>query len=149
MRATARVLVVANQTAESDELLSALRARAVDSPPAEFTLLVPATPHGVAWAADMFAGQADAERGLHALVERLRAEGLEVNGGKVGDPDALAAVQDETNATEYDEVIVSTLPRHLSKWLHLDLPRKVRHSTGLPVQHVEASRGKAHADRSR
>jgi hypothetical protein len=141
MTGTARVLVVANQTAESDKLLSALRARSQRAPAPIFTLLVPATPHGVAWAADMFAGKADAERGLEALIERLRREGLELSGAKVGDPDALAAVQDEANAAEYDELIVSTLPRHLSKWLRIDLPRKVRHSTGLPVQHVEASRG--------
>ncbi|MGE5636892.1 MAG: hypothetical protein ACM3UV_08140 [Nocardioidaceae bacterium] len=144
MADTARVLVVANQTAESDELLSALRARAQEGP-ACFTLLVPATPHGVAWAADMFAGKAEAEHGLHSLVERLRREGLELTGAKVGDPDALAAVQDEANSESYDELIVSTLPHHLSKWLRLDLPRKARHSTGLPVRHIVASRPKARA----
>ena len=38
-----RVLVVANRTAESDELLEALVAR-VEQGPAEFFLVVPATP---------------------------------------------------------------------------------------------------------
>ena len=132
------ILVVANQTAESDELLGALKARS-DEGECEFTLLVPATPHGVSWAADMFAGKQEAEDHLQAMVKRLRDIGLPVKEAKVGDPDALAAIQDVCNFDSYDEVIVSTLPLHLSKWLKLDLPHKVEHATGLPVLHVEAS----------
>jgi hypothetical protein len=135
----ASVLVVANQTAESEELRSALRARD-QAGEVEFTLLVPATPHGVAWAADMFAGEEEAQQHLDAMVERLRTIGVDVKEAKVGDPDALAAVQDECNFHSYDEVIVSTLPLHLSKWLHIDLPRKVEACTGLPVQHIEAAK---------
>jgi hypothetical protein len=56
--------------------------------------------------------------------------------GQFGDPDPVAAVQDAHNAGNYDEVIVSTLPTHLSKWLRVDLPRKAAHATGLPVTHV-------------
>jgi nucleotide-binding universal stress UspA family protein len=134
-----RILVVANQTAESEELLGALKARA-DEGQCEFTLLVPATPHGVSWAADMFAGGEEAEEHLQAMVERLRKTGLPIKEAKVGDPDALAAIQDVCNFGSYDEVIVSTLPLHLSKWLKVDLPHKVEHATGLPVLHVEASR---------
>ena len=132
------ILVVANQTAESDELLGALKARA-DEGECEFTLLVPATPHGVSWAADMFAGKEEAEDHLQAMVKRLRDTGLPIKEAKVGDPDALAAIQDVCNFDSYDQVIVSTLPLHLSKWLKLDLPHKVEHATGLPVLHVEAS----------
>ena len=51
----------------------------------------------------------------------------------------MAAVQDAANADSYDELIVSTLPTHLSKWLRLDLPRKAAHATGLPVTHVVGS----------
>ena len=61
MSAEARVLVVANRTAESPELLDALRARTMQGP-CEFTLLVPSTPHGIAWAADMHGGGDEAER---------------------------------------------------------------------------------------
>jgi hypothetical protein len=135
----AQVLVVANQTAESDELLQALRERAERGDGVEYTLLVPATPHGVSWAADMFAGGQEAQEHLDAQVERLRESGLPIKEAKVGDPDALAAIEDACNFHSYDEVIVSTLPLRLSKWLKLDLPHKAEHATGLPVTHVEAS----------
>lgn len=137
-----RVLVVANQTAESDELLNALRERAGRDDDCEFTVLIPATPHGLAWAANMAADKGEDEAAEHrdALVERLRGAGLEVRDTIVGDPDPLAAIQDACNLGSYDEVIVSTLPHHVSKWLHLDLPRKAAHATGLPVQSVVASK---------
>ncbi len=134
----ARVLVVANRTAESPELLDALHERAVHGP-CEFTLLVPSTPHGLAWAADMDAGGEEAEQHRQAFLEELREEGLDVEDAKVGDPDPLAAIQDECNFNEYDELIVSTLPLKISKWLHVDLPRKAGAATGLPVTHVVGS----------
>jgi hypothetical protein len=138
MTSKARVLVVANRTAESPELLDALRTRTVQGP-CEFTLLVPSTPHGLAWAADMHAGGDEAERHREAFVEELREEGLDVEAARVGDPDALAAIQDECNFNRYDELIVSTLPLHISKWLKLDLPSKAQAATGLPVTHVVGS----------
>jgi hypothetical protein len=133
----AKVLVVANRTAESPELLDALRSRAARGE-AVFTLLVPSTPHGVAWAADMHSGGIEAEDHMRNAVERMRAAGLEVQDGKVGDPDPIAAVQDEVNFASYDEVVVSTLPGGISKWLKLDLPHRVERTTGLPVTHVTA-----------
>lgn len=135
--AKARVLVVANRTAESDELLGEVTRRAAESP-AEFTLLVPATPHGVAWAADMHSGSSEAEQHMQRALDRMRAAGVEID-GKVGDPDPVAAVEDEVNFAQYQEAIVSTLPTHLSKWLKLDLPRRVERATGLEVTHVVGS----------
>src|SRR3954451_1753721 len=137
-----RVLVVANRTAESPELLDALRARAAQGE-CEFTLLVPSTPQGIAWAADMHAGGEEADQHRRAFVGELREEGLDVGEAKVGDPDPLAAVQDECNMHEYDELIVSTLPLRISKWLRVDLPSKAKAATGLPVTHVVASESKA------
>jgi hypothetical protein len=142
MAEKASILVVANRTAESPELLDALRARSVRGP-CEFTLVVPATPHGLAWAADTHSGESEAEGHRQAFVDELRGEGLDVREAKVGDPDPLAAVCDECHFGEYDELIVSTLPLRASKWLRLDLPSKARAATGLPVQHVVASEAKA------
>jgi hypothetical protein len=139
MAEKARVLVVANRTAESPELLEALRTRTMHGP-CEFTLLVPSTAHGLAWAADPGdAGAEEAERHRAAFVEQLRSEGLDMADAKVGDGDPLAAISDECNFNEYDELIVSTLPLRISKWLHVDLPRKAEAATGLPVQHVVGS----------
>ena len=138
-----KVLVVANRTAESDELLAALKRRAEEGP-VSFTLLVPATPHGVTWAADMHGGGAEAEEHMKRALERFHAEGLEME-GRVGDPDPVAAVEDEVNFNTYDEAIVSTLPTHLSKWLKLDLPHRVERVTGLKVTHVIGSEVEAPA----
>jgi hypothetical protein len=132
----AKVLVVANRTAGSTELLDALSERA-EQGPAQFHLVVPASPRGASWMFDMNSGHDAAEDDLDGALERIRARGLEVD-GEVGDPDPVAAVSDSAHAGSYDEVIVSTLPKHLSKWLKLDAARKIAHATGLPVKHVEA-----------
>jgi nucleotide-binding universal stress UspA family protein len=139
------VLVVANQTAESDELLEALRERGGRDDECEFTVLIPATPHGIKWAANMYAddGADEAEGHRDAMVERLRSAGLNVKGTIVGDPDPLAAIQDACNQGSYDELVVSTLPHRISKWLHLDLPRKAEHATGLPVTSIETKHTEA------
>jgi len=136
----ARVLVVANQTSESPELLEALKARAAQGD-AEFFLVVPASGHNVLeMATDPDAAAAESERHLEQAVERFRAEGLTVE-GQLGDGDPIAAVQDAVNFHEFDEAIVSTLPARASKWLKMDLPTRVERTTGLPVTHVET---KAH-----
>jgi hypothetical protein len=133
----AKVLVVANRTAGCDELQQALAERAAEGNDVQFTLVVPSA-HGFAKATDPDVGIADAEHHVQIALEKMREAGLEVE-GRLGDPDPVAAVQDAANAETFDELIVSTLPTHLSKWLHLDLPRKAAHATGLPVTHVVGS----------
>lgn len=141
MSEKSRVLVVANRTAGSDELLEALVKR-VERGPAEFFLVVPATPRGAAWMTDMSAGETAAQESLDSALARWKDVGLEAY-GRVGDADPLAATTDAMNDGEFDEVIVSTLHKTLSKWLHLDLPHKVAHATGLPIEHVIAQEAKA------
>jgi hypothetical protein len=136
-----RVLVVANRTAASEELLDAVVQRG-EKGPAEFFLVVPATPRGAAWMTDMSAGEGAAQESLEAALARWRDAGLECM-GRTGDADPLAATTDALNDGEFDEVIVSTLPKHVSKWLHLDLPHKLAHACGLPLQHVTAHEAKA------
>src|SRR5688500_18175147 len=138
MSAEARVLVVANRTAESPELLDALRTRTMQGP-CRFTLLVPSTPHGIAWAADTHGGGGEAEQHRSAVLDELRQGGLNLNEAQVGVAAPLAAIQDECKFSDYDELIVSTLPLRLSKWLKVDLPRKAEAATGLPVKHVIGS----------
>jgi hypothetical protein len=129
----ARILVVANRTAESQELLDVLKARSDGN---EFVLIVPASGHGLEKAADPDAAREHTEPHLNAALERGRSEGLQVE-GHVGDGDPLAAVEDAVNFGDFDEIIVSTLPVRASKWLKLDLPTRVERTTGKPVTHVE------------
>jgi hypothetical protein len=133
----AKVLVVANRTAECEELQQALTDRAEKGDGVTFTLVVPSA-HGFAKAAGSDDAAHDAEGHVNKAVEKLREAGLDVE-GRIGDPDPVAAVADAANAESFDEVIVSTLPTHLSKWFRLDLPRKAAHATGLPVTHVVGS----------
>lgn len=136
--APTRVLLVANRTAATDGLLEAVRARAQRSP-ATFHLVVPAHPHGLHKVVDPQEGDAgEAERVLaQALPLLSAAAGAEVT-GHVGDHEPLMAIEDAIHHGSYDEILISTLPRRLSRWLHLDLVSKAR-GTGLPVTHVEAS----------
>jgi hypothetical protein len=71
-----------------------------------------------------------------ALPKLTAAAGGEVT-GEVGDPEPLMAIHDAVNLGSYDEILISTLPRRVSKWLRLDLVSKAR-GLGLPVTHVEA-----------
>jgi hypothetical protein len=137
MEMKTRILVVANRTADSPELIAALRQRTTRSP-ARLTLLVPAVPHGLAWAADMKAGQSEAASRAESGAARMRMSGLEVDAALVGDPDPAAAAGDVLRTREFDEVVVSTLPRGVSRWLRLSLPHRLRRLTDLPVTHVTA-----------
>jgi hypothetical protein len=137
MATKARVLVVANRTADSPELISALRQR-TQRAPARFTLLVPAVPYGLAWAADMKAGRTGAGSRAESGAARMRLSGIEVDAALVGDPDPLAAACDVLHGERYDEVIVSTLPRGISRWLRLSLPDRLRRTVAVPVTQVTA-----------
>jgi hypothetical protein len=133
----ARVLVVANRTAATPALIEAVRERAARGP-AVFTLLVPHFAHGlhkVVDAADTDVSESEAVLEL-ALPLLREAAGGEVE-GIIGDAEPLAAIQDAVNLRGFDEIILSTLPARVSRWLKLDLPSKVS-GLGLPVTHVEA-----------
>ena len=124
------ILVVANRTADSDELNVALLARAEQGPVA-YTLVVP----------PMTAGpdaRAAAEGKLAAALARLRDGGLEID-GSLGPPDPIDAVHAVWDPREFDEVIVSTLPGQASKWMLMDLPHRVARFTGVRVIHVVGS----------
>jgi hypothetical protein len=138
MSAEARILVVANRTAATPGLLAAVRERAAKGP-ASFTLLVPNTAHGLHKLVDPEdQGQSEADQTLERALPRLEeAAGGHVE-GMVGDPEPLAAIQDAINIHGFDEIIISTLPTRVSKWLKLDLPSKAA-GLGLPVTTVTAS----------
>jgi hypothetical protein len=131
-----RVLIVANRTAASPLLLDKLRARARESP-CSFTLLVP-----------RFTDDIDPEGARAEMTIRLAVPAIrEATGGPVvgvvGDPDPFTAVRDFVDIEHPDEVIVSTLPERLSRWLRWELPSRVR-ALGVPVTVVTAR----HSDRA-
>jgi hypothetical protein len=133
MAPKASVLVVVNRNADSPELIKALRALRSR---ARFTLLVPAVPRGLAWAADMKAGQAEAAARAETASAWMRREGIELDGAIVGDPDPAAAVSDALGDRRYDEVIVASLPRRLARRLPVGLEDRLRRMTAVPVRHV-------------
>lgn len=133
-----KVLLVANRTATTARLHEEVerRARAGD---ARFHLVVPAVPHGLHRVVDPeVTGRPEARGQLDAALPSLSdAAGSPVT-GEVGDPDPVAAIHDAMGRGRFDEIVISTLPRRLSRWLRLDLPSKAR-GFGLPVTHVEAA----------
>jgi hypothetical protein len=126
---TFSVLVVANVTATSEELLETLRERGARDR-CRFTLVVPAPAVGPV-------GREAAERTLAEALGYLREAGLEVE-GVIGDHDPISAVTDEFDPQKYDEIVIATLPTGVSKWLQVDLPHRIERTTGAPVIHVVA-----------
>jgi len=124
------VLVVANRTAASDELLGALQARAEQGPIA-YTLAVPPTTAGPG-------AREAATAKLEAALKRAHEANLEMTGA-LGPPDPLDAVAAVWDPRAFDEVIVSTLPGQASKWMLMDLPHRIARFTGVIVTHVVGS----------
>jgi hypothetical protein len=100
--------------------------------------VVPRQPHGMHKVVDpLEAGQDEAQRVLDDALPKLSAAaGHEVT-GSLGDAEPLMAIQDAINLGDYDEIIISTLPLGVSRWLKLDLISKAK-VLGLPVTHVLA-----------
>jgi hypothetical protein len=124
MAFTTHLLVVANRTVDSPELLDALRARA-ESGPIHVMLLAPTT----------YAERAEAQRRLDSAAASLEAAGIESEGA-LADADPIVAVQEAWNPGRYDEVVVSTLTEGASRWLQIDLPHRVARLTDCQVRHV-------------
>jgi hypothetical protein len=126
--APTRVLVVAHRTAATPRLLEEVRARARRSP-CTFTLVVP-RPY---WDPETDEAAATLELAIPLLSE---AAGGHVE-GIVGDSDPFVAVQEAVEGGGFDQIIVSTLPARVSRWLRRDLPHRVE-TLGLPVTVVTA-----------
>ncbi len=125
-----KILVIANVTATSTDLLAALKERA-STDEIQVTVLVPALGVGGAGREKAF------ERREAALAQLVEA-GIAAD-GMVGDADPVVAVSEAWDPRKFDEVIVCTMPGQWSKWLKVDLPHRVANITGVPVTHVIAT----------
>jgi hypothetical protein len=125
----ANVLVVASQTAGSQQLLDALQHRAERSP-IRVTLVMPAQGPGLT-------GREAMREQLDQALAAIRDAGLEAE-GVIGDQNPMDAVAEYFDAGRHDEVVVCTLPGRSSKWLQHDFPHRVARFTGLSVTHVVA-----------
>jgi hypothetical protein len=130
-----KVLVVAHKTAATQPLLDAVRERALRGP-ATFSLLVPNPAHGLHKVVDaQDQGPGEAQEVLERALPRLSEAAGSAVDGFVGDPDPVAAVEDALNLRGFEEIIISTLSPKVSRWLRLDLPKKVA-GMGRPVTTV-------------
>jgi hypothetical protein len=111
-------LIVANLTASTPILLQEVKRRA-DAAPTNFTLLVPNAKKANDWA-------------LGTAVELMeRAAGKPVK-GILGETDPFESVKQALADGNYDDVIISTLPKRTSEWLQKDLPTRVE-ALNVPV----------------
>src|SRR6266545_3722965 len=138
----ANYLVVANQTLGGAELDEEIRRRMKEGP-SSFYVVVPATrPQDYPTSTGMELGAggslpmiaratgpgpttdeeatAHAQHRLGQLLDELRRLGAEAD-GELGHPDPLRAVGEVLASRSFDEIVLSTLPQPISKWLAMDL----------------------------
>jgi GABA permease len=129
-----RYLVVANQTLGASALYEKVK-ECLALEPCSFFIVVPATPpvgtstwtEEEAWALAL-----DRLERAMAWFEEL---GAEVD-GQVGDANAMLAIWDALREREFDQIILSTLPPGISRWLKMDLPSRIQAAYSLPVIHI-------------
>jgi hypothetical protein len=131
-------LVVGNQTLDSPELTEAIRER-VAAGPARFHIVVPATPvqRGLTWDEDE--ARIAAQDRLTATIGRWAELDAQVT-GEIGHRDPIEATEDALRGRQVDEVILSTLPPGISRWLGQDVPSRLKGSIMVPVSVVTTQR---------
>ncbi|MEA2356915.1 MAG: hypothetical protein QOI62_175 [Solirubrobacteraceae bacterium] len=140
----AHVLVVAHRTAATPKLLAAIKERASRGP-CWFHLLVP-NPVPADWHpahAERRRKTTEGERVLALALPLIEEAARRPTDGSVSTRhDPMDAIEEALHDDQFDEIILSTLPRGVSRWLHLDLPHRVAH-LGLPVTTVIADEREA------
>lgn len=133
-----RYLVIANQTIESPLLLETLERRRAEGP-TDFHLLVPEDHlQGSTW--DENQARADAKRRLAEGIAYFADHRIPMTGEVDTTPvDGVSNILVREGHDAFDEIIISTLPATLSRWLKLDAPSRIQRMTAVPVTHVAAS----------
>jgi hypothetical protein len=142
-----RILVVANQTATGSRLVRMLST--LDAlEPITVRFVIPATAladqqrplrHDEHIGTFGHTGAvALARHRLGCAIGALSDIGIPAD-GIVGDPDPLVAVREALTAAPADEIIISTLPRHRSRWVAAGVPDALANVFRMPVTTVEGS----------
>ena len=135
----ARYLVIAHQTAESPELLAAMRDIAKNDDHAAFILLVPATPLAHLGMVTTDVAAAVAEETATRARAHFRDSGIVLEDVRTCDPHPVLAVTQEMSANpNYAGLIVSTFPAGISRWLRMDAVSRIERAVDIPVTHVAA-----------
>jgi hypothetical protein len=129
-------LVVANQTLGGEHLIERVR-QCLAHGPCRYHIVVPATPQGELLTWTEGKSTAIAQDRLDRALAQFRELGAEAD-GEVGDKNPILAIEDALRHGAFDEIILSTLPPGLSRWLKLDLPSRVGARFNLPVTHLVA-----------
>ena len=115
-----RTLIVANLTASTPFLLQEVK-RLANERATSFSLLIPNVNQGQG-----------ADWSIATATKLLgRAAGAPVD-GHVGGQDPFESIKSEIAGGNYDDILISTLPKPRSEWLRKDLPTRVE-ALGLPV----------------
>jgi GABA permease len=145
-----RVLVLANETVESNELLDELRRIGADRDTV-YHVVVPASPIETGVAAthgpldiSEATGRA-ARRRLDQTLSTLRSTSLQAD-GELGDYRPLRALAHAVDEFRPDQIVISTLPPEDSVWQRFDVVDRARAEFRIPVTHVVSrSRTQEHA----
>jgi hypothetical protein len=154
-----RYLVVANQTLQAQELREELRRR-ISAGPCSFFVIVPATSAahydpvaagsvlpqpGMWWWAKYYArpvtdeeAAEQARKRLGRMLADLASMGVSAE-GDIGSSSPLQAIEQACAGHQFDEIIVTTLPARVSRWLRADLPHQVERRLKLPVTTIITS----------
>ncbi len=135
-----QILIVANETAESDVLERAVQSTVDAADEARVLVVAPALNSRIRhWTSDDDRAHELAEDRLVGCVERLGRAGIDAN-GIVGDADPLIAIGDALHVFHADELIIATHPEPRSNWLARNVVARARLRFGLPVVHVVVDR---------
>ena len=147
-----KVLIVGNRSLGGSELAALVEAR-VQAAPCEIHLVVP-VPNPVAsvvavggsapdiaptLSRDIESDRRAAQAQLAFGIEWLGEMGATASGELSMDSDTPAAVARLVESHAFDEVIVSTLPTKVSRWLRQDLPCRIGRKVSVPVTVVSSS----------